>query len=59
MVNRFSEYLDESLASQMMVEPSSEAAAMAKKMSLTYAGFGRYADKSGKIKYIEIGRAHV
>ena len=52
MVNRFSEYLDESLASQMMVEPSSEAAAMAKKMSLTYAGFGRYADKSGKIKYI-------
>ena len=52
MVNRFSEYLDESLASQMMVEPSSEAAAMAKKMSLTYVGFGRYADKSGKVKYI-------
>lgn len=52
MVNRFSEYLDESLASQMMVEPSSEAASMAKKMSLTYVGFGRYADKSGKVKYI-------
>jgi len=52
MVNRFSEYLDESLASQMMVEPSSEAASMAKKMSLIYVGFGRYADKSGKVKYI-------
>lgn len=52
MINKFTEYLNESLAAQMMTEPSSETAVMAKKMSLTYVGFGRYADKSGKIKYI-------
>jgi hypothetical protein len=51
-INKFSDYLEESLSAQMMAEPSSEAAAMAKKMNLTYVGFARYADKSGKVKYI-------
>lgn len=51
-ISKFSQFLDEGLTASMMSEPSSEAAKMAKTMSLTYVGFGRYADKSGAVKYI-------
>ena len=51
-ISKFSQFLNEGLTASMMTEPSSEAAKMAKTMSLTYVGFGRYADKTGAVKYI-------
>lgn len=51
-MKNFSEYLEESLALQAKSEPKSAAAKEARKMGLTYMGFGRYADKKGKLAYI-------
>lgn len=51
-MKKFSEYLDESLALQAKSEPKSAAAKEARRMGLTYMGFGRYADRKGKLAYI-------
>lgn len=49
---KFSEYLKESLADEVKSEPKTKASAEARRMGLTYMGFGRYADRSGKAAYI-------
>ena len=51
---KFGEHIEESLAAEIQNEPKSEAANQAKKMGLTYAGFGRYLDKKGKVVYIVV-----
>lgn len=50
-MKKFSEYVTESLAAEVKSPPKSKAAAEARKLGLTYMGFGRYADKSGKYAY--------
>lgn len=49
---KFSEFLKESLADEVKSEPKTKASAEARRMGLTYMGFGRYADKTGKAAYI-------
>lgn len=44
--------LNESLVKAIKSEPKTAAAQQAKKMGLTYVGFGRYADKTGNVAYI-------
>lgn len=44
--------LDENLASIVKSEPKSKASREAKRLGLKYMGFGRYANKEGKISYI-------
>jgi hypothetical protein len=51
-LKKFGEYLDESLALQAKAEPKSAASKEARKMGLTYMGFGRYADRKGKLAYL-------
>jgi len=51
-LKKFGEYLDESLALQAKSEPKTAAAKEARKMGLTYMGFGRYADRKGKLAYL-------
>lgn len=51
-MKKYGEYLDESLALQAKSEPKSAASREARKMGLTYMGFGRYADRKGKLAYI-------
>lgn len=51
-MKKFGEYLEESLALQAKAEPKSAAAKEARKMGLTYMGFGRYADRKGKLAYL-------
>lgn len=51
-VHRFNDYIQESLSAEVLKEPAGEASSMAKKMGLNYVGFGRYADRTGKVKYI-------
>lgn len=51
-MKKFGEFINESLADQVKVEPKSKASAQAQKMGLTYAGFGRYMDAQGKIAYV-------
>jgi len=51
-LKKFEEYLEESLALQAKSEPKSAAAKEARKMGLTYMGFGRYADRKGVLAYI-------
>lgn len=50
-MKKYGEYLSESLVSQVAEDPSSNAAAEAKKLGLTYIGFGRYTDGSGGLTY--------
>lgn len=49
---KYSDFLTETLAAEIKAEPRSAAARQAKKMGLTYVGFGRYTDKKGKVAYI-------
>lgn len=48
----FGNYIEESLAAEVKNEPKSQAAQQARKMGLTYAGFGRYLDSKGKVAYV-------
>lgn len=53
-MKKFGEYLAESLTSELTQEPSpsSSTAIQARKMNLTYVGFGRYEDQTGRLAYI-------
>lgn len=51
-MKKFGEYLEESLAAEIKTEPKSAASKQARKMGLTYVGFGRYADNKGRVAYI-------
>lgn len=51
-MKKFAEYLEESLAAEIKSEPKSAAARQARKMGLTYVGFGRYTDNKGRVAYI-------
>lgn len=51
-MKKFDEFLGESLAAEVKSEPSSAAAAQARKMGLQYVGFGRYADSKGQVAYV-------
>ena len=56
-MKKFEEYLEESLAAEIKSEPKSAAAKQARKMGLTYVGFGRYADNKGRVAYtVDNGR---
>jgi len=50
-MKKFGEYLEESLAAEIKSEPKSMAAKQARKMGLSYVGFGRYADNKGRVAY--------
>lgn len=51
-MKRFDEFMTESLAAEVKSEPKTETAMQAKKLGLTYMGFGRYADRQGKLAYM-------
>lgn len=51
-MKKFGEYLEESLVAEIKSEPRSASAMQARKMGLTYVGFGRYADNKGRVAYI-------
>lgn len=51
-MKKFGKYLEESLALQAKAEPKSAASKEARKMGLSYMGFGRYADRKGKLAYL-------
>lgn len=53
-MKRFGDFISESLAAELTQEPqpTSPTAQQARKMNLTYVGFGRYADKTGSIAYV-------
>ena len=53
-MKKFGEYLSESLTAELTQEPepSSATAIQARKMNLTYVGFGRYEDQTGRLAYI-------
>ena len=51
-MKRYDEYLTETLANEIKTEPVSIASKEAKKMGLTYVGFGRYSDAKGKVAYV-------
>lgn len=51
-MKKFGEYLEESLAAEIKSEPKTAAAKEARKLGLTYMGFGRYADSKGQIAYL-------
>jgi hypothetical protein len=54
MMKSFGDYLSESLAAELTQEPqpTSSTAKQARKMNLSYAGFGRYSDQTGSITYV-------
>lgn len=49
---RYDEFISESLADEVKSEPKSNAAKEARRLGLTYMGFGRYADSKGRIAYL-------
>lgn len=49
---KYEEFLAESLAAEVKSEPKTAAAKEARKLGLTYMGFGRYADNKGQIAYL-------
>jgi len=51
-MKKFDEYINETLATEIKTEPKSAAAKEARRLGLTYMGFGRYADNKGRIAYI-------
>jgi hypothetical protein len=51
-LKKFGEYLEESLAAEVKSEPKTAASIEARKLGLTYMGFGRYANSKGQITYI-------
>lgn len=51
-MKNFEEFLSESLAAEVKNEPKTAASKEARKLGLTYMGFGRYADRTGKVAYL-------
>jgi hypothetical protein len=51
-LKKFGEYLEESLAAEVKSEPKTAASREAKRLGLTYVGFGRYANSKGQVSYI-------
>lgn len=51
-MKKFGEYISENLAAEIKSEPQSKTSAEARRMGLTYMGFGRYADNKGQLAYI-------
>lgn len=51
-MHKFADYINENLGLHIQSEPSSEAARQAKSLGLTYIGFARYADATGKVAYV-------
>ncbi len=51
-MKKFGEYLEESLAAEVKSEPKTAASMEARRLGLTYMGFGRYANSKGQIAYI-------
>ena len=51
MIKKFGQYMTEDLGGAL-VEPQSDSSAQAKRLGLTYVGFGRYADNTGQVAYI-------
>lgn len=49
---KYGDFLAESLAAEVKSEPKTLAAKEARKLGLTYIGFGRYADNKGQITHI-------
>lgn len=49
---KYGDFISESLAAEVKSEPKTAAAKEARKLGLTYMGFGRYADSKGQIAYI-------
>lgn len=49
---KYGDFIQESLAAELKSEPKTAAAKEARKLGLTYIGFGRYADNKGQIAYI-------
>lgn len=52
MSKNLKDFLGENIVARIAAEPSSEAAKQAKEMNLSYLGFGRYADSTGKVAYV-------
>jgi hypothetical protein len=50
-MKKFGQYMREDLTGAL-VEPQSDSSAQAKKLGLTYVGFGRYTDNTGQVSYI-------
>jgi hypothetical protein len=50
-MKKFGQFVKEELAGAL-VEPQSDASAQAKKLGLTYVGFGRYEDQTGQVSHI-------
>jgi hypothetical protein len=48
---KFGNFISESLAAEIKSEPKTNASREARRLGLTYMGFGRYADSKGKIAY--------
>jgi hypothetical protein len=51
---KYGDFLSENLVANVVAEPSSEASAEAKRLGLSYLGFGRYADETGRVAYTVI-----
>jgi hypothetical protein len=51
-MKRYDDYLDESLAAEVKSEPRTAAAAEARKLGLTYGGFGRYMNRKGIVTHV-------
>jgi len=49
---KYEDFLSESLAAEVKSEPKTAASKEAKKLGLKYMGFGRYADKKGRLAYV-------
>lgn len=49
---KYGDFIAESLAAEIKSEPKTAAAKEARKLGLTYMGFGRYADNKGQIAYL-------
>jgi hypothetical protein len=56
MMKKFREYVKEELLKEdlsgALVEPKSNASQEAKKLNLTYVGFGRYEDSTGQVSHV-------
>jgi hypothetical protein len=51
-MKKYEEFIAESLAAEIKSEPKSNASREARRLGLTYVGFGRYADNKGRVAYL-------
>jgi len=51
-MKKFEDFIAESLAAEVKSEPKTNASKEARRLGLTYVGFGRYTDKTGKVAYL-------